>query len=495
MSVGVKSQYAERSGVRSRGILPGAVKSKPARKRTDTIELGLFWAFVAGLAWVPYWYGSNDLVAWGINAVLFPGLALVYEVSLLARGEPHPVGIREIAVPAALFSAVVLWIAVQNATWTPTSLAHPIWAMATDALGIPVEASISVNRDLTVLALLRLVTAASVFWIALQLCRNAGRASSFIKAIAIIACAYAAYGIIAMAVSGGPIRWFGTTASRDYVTSTFVNRNHYATYAGIGLVAICGLVLRHYRREVVTRGGSLSFRVASIIDATGQKGAFLLGGAFLSLVALLLTGSRGGVIATGLGLLVLGTLTFRPSRKGSGEFRASIIVGGILVAVAFLAFGDIFMGKVAEAGISDQTRLSLYAITLRSILDSPVLGYGYGTFMDVFPMFRDRSIAPQGYFEEAHNTYLEVFQGLGLLFGAMLVASVGLMVLRCFKGAAMERQQGVTLRRIAASAAVLVGVHALVDFSLQMQAVTLTFMALLGGGVAQPLDAEANVTD
>ena len=39
--------------------------------------------------------------------------------------------------------------------------------------------------------------------------------------------------------------------------------------------------------------------------------------------------------------------------------------------------------------------------------------------------------------------------------------------------------------RIAASVAFLVGFNALVDFSLQIQAVALTFMALLGAGVAQ----------
>jgi hypothetical protein len=43
--------------------------------RRETIEWTIFWAFIAALAWTPFWYGSNDLVAWGANAVLFPGLA------------------------------------------------------------------------------------------------------------------------------------------------------------------------------------------------------------------------------------------------------------------------------------------------------------------------------------------------------------------------------------------------------------------------------------
>jgi O-antigen ligase len=99
-------------------------------------------------------------------------------------------------------------------------------------------------------------------------------------------------------------------------------------------------------------------------------------------------------------------------------------------------------------------------------------------------MFRDRSLNVQGSWEQAHNTYLEVFQGLGLAFGSMLVASVAILVRKCFRGAT-TRQQGMMVPCVATSVACLVGVNALVDFSLQMQAVALTFVAFLGAGVAQ----------
>src|SRR6266487_3607633 len=83
------------------------------------VDRVLLWAFIGGLAWCPFWFGSNVLRAWGVNAVLFPGLVVIYELSLLIRGERHPVAIKQIRVPAALFGVVVLWILIQNATWTP----------------------------------------------------------------------------------------------------------------------------------------------------------------------------------------------------------------------------------------------------------------------------------------------------------------------------------------------------------------------------------------
>lgn len=131
--------------------------------RADLTERVIFFVFLASLAWTPFWYGSNDLVAWGINALLFPGLAGIYEASILLRRRQHPVSIKYFATSAAFFIIVVLWIFLQRLTWLPSVFTHPIWSMASEALGMPLAASISVDRDLTTLALVRLVTAASVF--------------------------------------------------------------------------------------------------------------------------------------------------------------------------------------------------------------------------------------------------------------------------------------------------------------------------------------------
>jgi O-antigen ligase len=138
--------------------------------------------------------------------------------------------------------------------------------------------------------------------------------------------------------------------------------------------------------------------------------------------------------------------------------------------------------------------MAAYAITAGSILNIPLLGYGYGTFADVFPMFRDQSVSTWGKWGQAHNTYLEVFQGLGLLFGTMLMASVVVLALRCVKGA-MARQESQEVPCVAASVGFLLGVQALVDFSLQMQAIAITFMAVLGAGVAQSVSSRLKLKD
>jgi O-antigen ligase len=317
-----------------------------------------------------------------------------------------------------------------------------------------------------------------------------------LTSIAVLSCAYAAYGLFAFALTPGRVLWFDRPfATTGFITSTFINPNSFATYAGIGLIVICGLIIGLYRNEFGAVGGSIRFRIANFIEVTGRKGAMLFGGALLIVAALLLSQSRGGVLSAGLGLCVFGASTFRTKQHRLVEQRAAIIIlGAVLLGVAFLVFGDLLVGRIRQQGFWDSGRPAVYTITIRSILDAPLTGYGYGTFRDIFPMFRDQSAGTFGKWDMAHDTYLEVFQGLGLVFGLLLVASIVLLASRCVKGAT-TRQENEMIPCVGAAVAGLVAVNSLVDFSLQIQAVGLTFMALLGAGVAQSKSSRLTLGD
>ena len=72
---------------------------------------------------------------------------------------------------------------------------------------------------------------------------------------------------------------------------------------------------------------------------------------------------------------------------------------------------------------------------------------------------------------------------------------VALPVLRCFRGATWRAARTRWRRCVAVGAAILVGAHALVDFSLQIQAVALTVAALLGAGLAQAESSRVSLDD
>jgi O-antigen ligase len=464
-----------------------------SQPRVRSIAITTEWVFfaflVAGLAWVPFWFGSDRLIAWGANATLFPGLAALYELSLIVRTASHPVAIQRVRLAGILFGVAAVWALLQNATWIPFGWQHPIWQLAADVLGRPISGSISVDRSLTTIALLRLMTAASAFWLALQLSGDAARARLLIWSVVAISAAYAAVGILALGFMPNG-RVFAGLAGSKVVTSTFVSQNHYATFAGIGFISATGLILRLYRRQLGRSGHLLQLKIAALIEATG-KAALPLGLAFVILTGLLLSGTRGGIISTGLGFFALLALNVRrrerQSRRHLKQEALLLIFATIVAGIAFVGFSDVFVGRVGANGLYETGRMQIFLATIDSILAAPLLGFGHGTFSAAFPMFHDESVNIWNFWDKAHNTYLETFQGLGLLFGGMLIASVVVLVWDCLKGARTRRRDA-TIPAIAASVSFLVGAHALVDFSLQIQAVTLTFMAILAVGVAQARD-------
>ena len=463
--------------------LPGRATGVGSVMHRDLPEGVLLWGLIAGLAWAPAYLGGNGDIAWGIDAIVFPGLAVAYEVSLIVRGRPHPVGLRLIALPAAFFFAVVTWTTLQNATWLPKALQHPIWSMAADVLGRDVAGSISVDRDLTALALTGLITAGAVFWLALQLCRDSARANRLLGGVAVIGVCYAVYGLAAFVLTPGYTLWYENTVAKGFLTSTFYNKNSYGAYAGMALCTLVGLTLRHYRRQAADAGVPFKYKLASVLETTGSGGAFHLAGVFLILVTLLMTASRGAILSTAFGLFVIGALGTRSHARGR-EQRLTVFIGALLLAATFIGFGDEFLDRVSDSGVMDTARLAVAKMTIDSTLNSPLFGYGLGTFSDVFPLFRDRSVSLLNHWAMAHNSYLEALQGLGLIFGTLLIAAVMMLAVKSLKGAT-TRHAHLTPSRVAAGVCLLIGLHSLVDFSLQIQAVALTFAAILGAGVAQ----------
>jgi len=74
------------------------------------------------------------------------------------------------------------------------------------------------------------------------------------------------------------------------------------------------------------------------------------------------------------------------------------------------------------------------------------------------------------------------------------LASIVLLALRCVRGA-MTRQESEMIPCVAAGVTFLLGAHSLIDFSLQIQSIVITFMALLGAGVAQSESSRLSLED
>ena len=425
---GPNAGYSSTDGVRRLASTEVSGFGQRLSSRFDDL---LFLALVAGLACAPFWLGSNRPLAWGVNAVYFGALALLYEISLVVTRRRHPIAVSRIWFPALAFLVLCAWAIIQMIPSNSISFQHPIWQMAGEKLGRDLAGSISVNRDKTVIAITRFATCGMAFWVSLQLCRSATRARRLVKAIAVIGVLYALYGIVTFFLFPGTVPWFEGVKPTDGLTSTFVNRNSYATYAGIGMVAAFGLALSHFLRGADSKGASLGHRIAALAALTVGEGAGWIVCVFVIGIALVLTGSRGGVSATIAGVVSLALLVGARARKNPVGMGFGLLSAGLAIGVALFAYGDFLTERLATGGVSSNARLATYALTLRSIMHAPLLGFGDGTFANVFPMYRDSSIGPQGVWDMAHNTYLELFQGLGAPVAVMYLVSLLFLAGRC----------------------------------------------------------------
>src|SRR5262249_43951788 len=146
-------------------------------------------------------------------------------------------------------------------------------------------------------------------------------------------------------------------------------------------------------------------------------------------LALVRTGSRGGILASVTGLLALVLMTILRGRNMVAAMAS--LLGLLATGVAIFVFGDFLAGRLLAIEFDTVDRLAVYKLTILSILDAPWKGWGYGTFEYAFPMYRDNSLSPFGIWDKAHNTYLEIIQGLGIPMAALFFVMLLILSLRC----------------------------------------------------------------
>jgi O-antigen ligase len=293
-------------------------------------------------------------------------------VCLLAR-RPAIAPIRPLWPAFVLIGLAAAWAAVQALPFTPASVHHAYWSEARDVLGLPYAGAISVNPEATWSRLMGLLAYGGIFWLAFQLCRPSGRAHQVLAGLAAGGLLYAVYGLHDFFASGSGV-----------VTSTFVNRDSYATYAGMTLLCGLGLVLRALARRA--RPGVPHRR--AVVEMLARLNAPFALGIVTCLVAgaaLLLTRSRGAFIALCAALVAFVWSLRRTALITSKALvtTATLFSIGLFLGILALA-GAETLGRFADAGAETVNRLVYYRTTWEAIRDRPLLGTGYGTYADAF---------------------------------------------------------------------------------------------------------------
>ena len=163
-------------------------------------------------------------------------------------------------------------------------------------------------------------------------------------------------------------------------------------------------------------------------------------------------------------------------------------ITNIPIAAALIGFfaisGDVVGKRLVRTFGATDLRFAIFDVTISEIEKSLLLGTGYGTFPQVFEHARPEKFPFQGVIMYAHNTYLENALELGIPAAIALTLVVVLLALICLRGV-RRRRNDAYYPALGLAASVLVGLHSLVDFSLQIPAVSVTYAFVLGLACAQ----------
>jgi O-antigen ligase len=457
------------------------------RPNSARVNFGAFFlvALIAIVALAPLPLGSNRPWAWELLGALVGLLMSVVGFYQLLHPDSARQSLRPLRVPAILFAVVIGWTIVQCMSFTPSTWHHPLWSQAQDYLGPQVVSSVSINRTASISRILRLITYAGVFWLSYSFCQGPRRARIVIKAVATVVALYCTWGLVVYWTGNATILWFNKWAYTTDLTGTFVNRNSFATFCGLGLLASVALLLEAMRSRIDFDESPRGI-LRAVVEVVIIHARWLTVAALTIAAALLLTHSRAGAMSSLVGIIAfLGAVSAAPSLRARWHKIFGLIL--ILAFGAMLMISDnIMIERLAQSSLETEGRTRIFELTLDAIHDWPVFGTGLGTFRHVFPLYRTEDLPlPVG---QAHNDYLEAIVELGLPTAVALFLSMASIFWICLQGLWRRRRDAV-FPCIGVGATTLVAIHSLFDFSLQMPGITATYWLLMGAAVAQSFNS------
>ncbi len=423
--------------------------------------------------------GSNREWSWSLCAFISGALVLVW--ALVHIDPRREINTRLSPLIPLLFLLACAWVLVQISTRSPVGWQHPLWGMTADVLGLEAAGRITFSAEDSWIALMRLLSYALVFFLALQFGRDRQRAQAMFGWLAIAGLAYAMFGLVVYWSAYYPEWLFGGKVLPHDVRSTFINRNHFATWQG--LTMLCAMAWFYHRMaKPVVRPYAVPQDREARAEEFIMRAWKPLTALLLMVTALVLTHSRAGFASALAGTFALFLLLDKRAPSKSIRTRAVVIAALAVSGIAFYLTSEALLDRINRTDITTEERMAVYVNINRAVGDNPGLGFGYGTFANGFRLYDPLEI--RGHYDRAHNTWLENAFELGVPAALALFGALAGLALTCLKGVGRRRRDWV-FPATGVAASVLVGLHALLDFSLQIPAVAILYACIMGVACAQ----------
>jgi len=301
---------------------------------------------------------------------------------------------RLLAGVALAWLLIALQLVPLPPSWWAALPGHDLYARIARTSGAVAWRPLSLVPDLTVNALFALLPVTAVVIAALFL-DTRGRIRLTL-ALATLGTASAVLGLMQLAAGGLALHLYAASTS-DSPVGLFANPNHHAAFLAALLPTIgvsAGLRLR---------GGA----------RPGPVFAIALGAAVLMLLALLLTGSRMGLLLAVIGG-VGAIAAFRAAGgrlPGHGRRRrlAALGLGAmLLVAILGAALEGGAIHRFASTNRMGEIRLLTLPPLVRTASTYMPIGAGFGTFDPVYRRFEPNALLSTIYLNEAHDEPMQL---------------------------------------------------------------------------------------
>ena len=303
----------------------------------------LFFLLLLLVVLSPLPLGSNREWSWALCSLWASVVTLAWVAANLGRSAQLNAQLQPL-IPL-LFLLACSWILVQAGTWTPDGWHHPLWQMTADTLGAEIAGRVTLSLDDSATALMRLLAYGLVFLLALQFGRDRGRAQLTFGVFAVAGLAYAGFGL-AVYWGGYEIEWlFGGRQMPHDVRSTFINRNHYATWQGLSLLCTFAWIYHRVAKPTVKPYAVPQDREEQVVDFILKvwKPLTVL---LLMVSALLLSHSRGGFASTMAATIVLLVLLDRRAKSKKTRMRLAAVSVMLAAGIAFLITSEALLDRI-----------------------------------------------------------------------------------------------------------------------------------------------------
>jgi O-antigen ligase len=454
----------------------------------DIADKWIFGALIGLLLWAPLPLGSNRTWALGILVVWV--FALLAGVAYVWRHHSDAAWARlgKFAVPLTLLGAFVALV------WAQTWVVPASWVEALSPESWRVERGVSPPRFSLDVHQNRLYAAVSsaywaVFLVAVMTVRDKRRLELLAWGIVWAGLVQAVLGVVLFSTTA-QYHIFFFEVIHDRVKGSFGYHNHFAGYMELCLSVGIGLMLARLGNDKTQRG-NWRHRIARVLDFVLSEKMRLRLMLVVLVIALVLTRSRMGNTGFFAAMLIVGAVTLLLTRRSAPAMVALIV--SLIVVDVFVIGTWVGLEKVMERvqgttmnlegqGVEESVELRQDAAKhgLDLVKAFPVFGTGGGSFYNSY--IRYRTPRP-GFFDHAHNDYVELAADYGLVGIGLLGALVLTTAWKCLRAIAKRRSslpRGISFGVLMAMVAL--AIHSTVDFNLQLPANALTLVVILSMG-------------